>query len=132
MCIQFKFFSLRNLIAKFPKYLSVSWSMHRPSLQFSHDPHHKLSISRFKNRNHVTLVHSSFVPLGKKGHFLTNQFSTTCCLQLCFNYIIIFIFKNYMWMWWHLKWINMLTSLVNVRHWPLTGVDCQKKELNKI
>ncbi len=48
------------------------------------------------------LFQNVFSP-GEKGHFLTNQFFTTCHLQLCFDYTIIFIFKNSTWMGWHLK-----------------------------
>ncbi len=69
--------------------------------------------------------------LGEKGHFLTNRFLTTC-FQLCFDYTIIFIWRNSTWMGWHLKWVDVSTSLVSVWHWPLTGVDHQNIFLNKI
>jgi hypothetical protein len=54
--------------------------------------------------------------LGEKRHFLTDQFFTTCCFQLCFDYTIIFILKKFMWMGWHFKWIDMSTNLVSVWH----------------
>jgi hypothetical protein len=33
---------------------------------------------------------------------------------------------------WHLKWVDVLTNLVSVQHWPLTGVDRQNIFKNKI
>jgi hypothetical protein len=57
---------------------------------------------------------------------------TAYCLQLCFDYTIIFILKNSTCMGWHLKWVDMLTNLVSVRHWPLMGVDSQNVFKNKI
>jgi len=53
-------------------------------------------------------------PLREKKRFSTNQFLTTCRPQLCFNYTTIFIFKNSMWMGWHL--IDVSTNLVRVQH----------------
>jgi len=54
--------------------------------------------------------------------------------QLVFNYMsssTLFqlhnniYFLNSTWMGWHLKWVDMLISLVSVQHWTLMGVDRQ-------
>ncbi len=70
--------------------------------------------------------------LGENRHFLTNQFSTTCHPQLCFDYTIIYIFFKSTWMGCHFKWVDVSISLVSVQQWPLTGVDHQNIFKNKI
>jgi len=52
---------------------------------------------RFKHQwVHKTRPMGLLKSLGKKRHYLTNQFSTACQAQLAFDYIIIFISKNSM------------------------------------
>jgi hypothetical protein len=63
---------------------------------------------------------------------LLNWFLITCRPQLCFDYIIIFISKTSTWTGWHLKWVDMSTTLVSLWHWPLMGVDSQNIFKNKI
>jgi hypothetical protein len=87
----------------------------------------------FKNQiqnhvhNYILCVNTKPKPrfIRRKKVFFTNKFSTACCSWVHFNFIIIFILKNSMWMVRPTKYIKLSIKIIHVQCWPSSRIDLQ-------